>query len=77
MVTDIRTLAQANQQVKSYSYIRNGNTLPCKPKENEAMQLFEDYLGNLSVIWIVCFDKETFRESYRFNAAHALRINFI
>ena len=58
MVVDIRTQAQSNQQVKSYSYIRNGMTLPCKPKENEAMQLFEDYLGNLSVIWIVCFDRK-------------------
>jgi len=77
MIVDIRTQAQAQNAVKSYSYLRNGSTVQCKPKENEAMQLFEDYLGNLSVIWIVCFDKETFRESYRFNAANAVRINFI
>jgi len=76
MIKSIREHAQASTEVKSFSYVRNGGTIQCKPKENEAMILNEDYLGDRSIIWIVCFDNETFTERYRFNAAHAIRINF-
>lgn len=76
MLQQIAVLAQNQKQVKSFSYIRNGATINCKPKEGEAMVLFEDYLGSMSIIWIICFTPENFNEIYRFNAVHALRINF-
>lgn len=70
----IRDYATYNAEVLRFSYEgKNGITL-VKPEQGEHFVLHEDFVGNRSLMWIVCITDDG--EQWRHNADNTIRITF-
>lgn len=74
MDNSLRTLAQSGQRIKKFSFIRNGNVVLTKPKNNEQFFIVEDFLGDRSLVWVACVSDG--KELWRHTTNDIIRLTF-
>lgn len=74
MEKNLRNYSQAGVTLKRFTYMRNGNLVQCKPKQSEKFVIAEDYLGDRSLIWILCLENGA--EKWRHSVSDVVRLTY-
>lgn len=65
----------AGVEVKRFSYYTGSGLLICKPSDGERFFLHEDFLGDSSIVWIVCITLDG--ELWRQNIKSIARVTYV